>query len=59
MTLDLKRNDEEIESCKSKITGPAIVSLIARTALEQKDSFDDIPEGVLNDLIRRFETEGE
>jgi hypothetical protein len=38
-----------------KIIGPAFISLIARKILEREDSFDDIPEEVLNDLIRRLE----
>lgn len=58
MTLDLEANsDHNIGTSKLKIMAPAIISLIVRTVLERKDSFDDIPEEVLNDLIRRFEAE--
>jgi hypothetical protein len=41
-----------IESRKSRITPAAIVSLIARSALDSDD--DNIPDEVLDDLIGRF-----
>lgn len=60
MTLGLEvSNHNPIKTCRLKVTAPAIISLIVRTVLERKDSFDDIPEEVLNDLIRRFEVENE
>jgi hypothetical protein len=56
MTLGLEVSSHNPnETCRLKVTVPAIISLIVRTVIERKDSFDDIPEEVLNDLIRRFE----
>jgi hypothetical protein len=57
MTLGLRVDDsnDSLESRRLKVTGPAVVSLIVRTALECEDSFDDIPEEILNDLIGRLE----
>ena len=57
MTLGLQV-DDSLESYRRKITPAAVVSLIKRTALNSK-TFNDIPEDVLNDLIRRLEVKEE
>jgi hypothetical protein len=46
---------DSLDSNKGKFIG--LISLLTRTALEAEDSFDDIPEDVLKDLIRRYEEE--
>jgi hypothetical protein len=53
MTLGLRVNDP----IRFKLTGLELVSIILRTALESEDSFEEIPEDVLKDLIRRIEEE--
>jgi hypothetical protein len=53
MTPELRVSD----SIRFRLTGLQVVSIILRTALESEDSFEDLPEEVLKDLIRRFEEE--
>ena len=51
-TIRVDDIDANIESHKLRINPAAIVSLIARTALECND--DSIPDDVLDDLVGRF-----